>query len=130
MEKEAQTLGERIKLLRKNVNLTQQELAEKVGTTQNVITNYERGNRNPTGPVLKNICHALNANEDWLRTGEGDPHPPVTREAEIAEITATLFRDQEESFRYRLIKALSAMDEDGWKYLEQIAEEVVNIKKD
>lgn len=70
------TIGERIKLIRKDAGLTQAQFAEKLGTTQNVITNYERNSRNPSGPAINNICREFNISEDWLRTGEGDMYKP------------------------------------------------------
>jgi len=39
--------------------LTQAELAEKLGTAQYVITNYERGERRPSADMLPDIAKAL-----------------------------------------------------------------------
>ena len=65
-------MNERIKLLRKNNNLTQQEFAKMIGTSQNVLANWESGRRNPSASVINNICKTFNVNEEWLRTGKGD----------------------------------------------------------
>ena len=62
----------RIKKLRKTLDLTQQEFSSRIGTTANVLTNYETGRRNPSSSVINNICKTFNVNETWLRTGEGD----------------------------------------------------------
>lgn len=62
----------RIKKLRKSLDLTQQEFSSRIGTTANVLTNYETGRRNPSRSVINNICKTFNVNETWLRTGEGD----------------------------------------------------------
>ena len=64
------TLGERIKKVRKNNDLTQQQFAEKIGSTANVLTNYETGRRNPSNSVINNICKTFHINEEWLRTGD------------------------------------------------------------
>lgn len=66
------TIGERIKKLRKALDLTQQEFGEKIGSTQNAIGNYETGHRNPSSSVINNICKTFNVHEPWLRTGDGD----------------------------------------------------------
>ncbi len=124
------TAGERVKYLRKDVlKLTLERFGERLGVTKQTVSRIENGINNLTDQMILSICREFNINENWLRTGEGEMRPTLTREAEIAEITATLFRDQEQSFRYRLIKALSVMDEDGLKYLEQLAEDIVNNKK-
>lgn len=71
------TLGERIKKIRKDLDLTQQEFADKIGSSQNVIGNYETGHRNPSSSVINNICKTFNVNEEWLRTGEGEKFGPM-----------------------------------------------------
>ena len=66
----------RIRKLRKALDLTQAEFAEKIGTTANVLTHYETGRRNPSSSVINNICKTFNVNEAWLRTGEGEMYGP------------------------------------------------------
>lgn len=78
------TLGERIKNLRKSESLTQQLFAEKIGSTQNVLANYESGRRNPSSSVINNICKTFNVSEVWLRTGKGEMF--VQREPQPLEI--------------------------------------------
>ncbi len=65
-------MNERIKKLRKSLDLTQQEFAKRIGTTANVLTNYETGRRNPSSSVINNICKTFHVREEWLRDGEGD----------------------------------------------------------
>ncbi len=62
----------RIKLIRKNSNLTQSEFAKRLGTVQNTITGYETGRRNPSGSAITLMCREFNINEDWLRDGTGE----------------------------------------------------------
>ena len=65
-------LNERIKKLRKSLDLTQREFGARIGSTQNAIGNYEIGHRNPSSSVINNICKTFTVNESWLRTGEGE----------------------------------------------------------
>lgn len=65
-------MGERIKKLRRTLDLTQQVFGSKIGTTQNNIASYETGRREPSSAAFNNICKTFNVNEGWLRTGEGD----------------------------------------------------------
>ena len=76
MEMNQLTLGERIKKVRRDKDLTQQLFAEKIGTTANVLTNYETGRRNPSSSVINNICKTFNVNEEWLRNGTGEMYGP------------------------------------------------------
>ena len=70
------TLNERIKKLRKGLDLTQQEFANRLGTTRNNIAGYEVGRRSPSEAVISLICKTFNVSETWLRTGEGEMFVP------------------------------------------------------
>lgn len=70
------TLNERIKKLRKGLDLTQQEFADCLGTTRNNIAGYEVGRRSPSEAVISLICKTFNVSETWLRTGEGEMFLP------------------------------------------------------
>ncbi len=75
------TLGERIKKVRKALDLTQQKFADRIGTTQNVIANYESGRREPSAAAFNNICKTFNISEEWLRMGEGEMFLPTAEES-------------------------------------------------
>lgn len=57
-------IGEYIKELRKNKKITQQQLANFVGISQNSIQRYETGKRIPPLDVLTKIAEALNITLD------------------------------------------------------------------
>lgn len=50
--------GEIIREARRRAGLSQEELAERLGTTQSVITRWETGNRSPT---FENLVRAVRA---------------------------------------------------------------------
>ncbi|MGE9943178.1 helix-turn-helix transcriptional regulator [Bariatricus sp. SGI.161] len=62
-------MKDRIKLLRKELKLTQAEFGAKVGVKGNTIGNYEMGLRTPSEAVIFSICREFNVNEEWLRDG-------------------------------------------------------------
>lgn len=66
------TIGQRIKYLRKELKLTQEEFGEKIGVKGNTVTGYERGTRTPSDSIINYICLVFNINQTWLRTGEGE----------------------------------------------------------
>ena len=65
-------MKDRIRELRKNLGMTQQEFADKIGVKRNTIANYEVGRNEPIDAVLSLICREFSVNEDWLRTGNGE----------------------------------------------------------
>ncbi len=70
------TIGNRIKRVRRALDLTQTEFASRLGLTQNTVTRYETGDRNPSAAVLSLIIKAYDVNEEWLRTGNGEMFVP------------------------------------------------------
>lgn len=53
------TIGENIRKYRKEKGLTQKELAERLGVSQAMITQYENGKRIPKIDTINNIAGAL-----------------------------------------------------------------------
>ena len=82
------TLGERIKNLRKELDLTQQKLADRLGVKQNTIALIESGKRNTSDQLLFSVCREFNVSEEWLRNGEGEmfvPKPETTIDEIVRE---------------------------------------------
>lgn len=63
------SVGKRIKQLRKEADLTQQQLADKVGLTYIQIGRYGTGKSNPSADVLQKISAVLNTTTDFLMVG-------------------------------------------------------------
>nr|DAF90762.1 MAG TPA: helix-turn-helix domain protein [Myoviridae sp. ctp7F23] len=70
------TIGDRIKKIRREFDLTQEAFASRIGSVQNTITGYESGRRNPSAPIISLICREFGVNEQWLRDGIGDIYIP------------------------------------------------------
>lgn len=64
-------MKDRIKLIRQNAGLTQQQFAKQIGVSRNTIATYETSVRTPIDAIVLSICREFNVNENWLRTGEG-----------------------------------------------------------
>lgn len=62
----------RLKEIRKYFNLTQTELADKLGLKQNTIATYEMGKGELNNTSILLLCKIYNINETWLRYGIGD----------------------------------------------------------
>ena len=65
-------MRERIRLVRKEAGLTQQEFSVKLGYAPTSAASWEKTDaQEPPEPVKLLICKMFNINEHWLRTGEG-----------------------------------------------------------
>lgn len=65
-------MNERLKELRKSLNLTLKDFGKHLGVTDAAISRLEKGERNLTEQMLLAVCREFNVNEDWLRYGVGD----------------------------------------------------------
>lgn len=122
-------MNERLKKLRKALDLTQQEFADRIGIKRNSFANYETGRNTPIDAIIVSICREFNVNEEWLRTGEGDMFIEVPRDEQIADFVGEVLKDEEESFKRRFMTMLSELDESDWESLEKIAT-LLEKKKD
>lgn len=69
-------MKERLKKLRKELDLTQQEFADRIGISRGNIATYETRDGSPGSSVINLICREFNVSETWLRTGEGEMFLP------------------------------------------------------
>lgn len=63
------TIGDKIKAIRKNANMTQEVFGNKIKSARNTIANYESGNRIPSDTVIHAICQEFSVDEEWLKNG-------------------------------------------------------------
>lgn len=66
------TQGERIKEIRKSLNLTLEKFGEKIGVTKTAISRIEKGERGCTEQMTKAICREYGVDYIWLTTGDGE----------------------------------------------------------
>lgn len=58
--------GEKVKKLRHEKDLTQQQLAELLGVAVSAISSYESGNRYPSYEVLISLARIFHVSTDYL----------------------------------------------------------------
>ena len=80
-----QTIGGRIKQVRKEAGLTQQKFADRIGCKQNTVAQYETDRNPPIDPVIKSICREFNISEAWLRNGEEPKNADEARRKALAK---------------------------------------------
>ncbi|CZR95871.1 Helix-turn-helix domain protein [Clostridioides difficile] len=64
--------NKRIRELRLNLNLSQEEFANKLNLKRNTISLIENGKRNASERTLNDICKVWNISEEWLKNGTGE----------------------------------------------------------
>lgn len=125
-------MNERIKKLRKTLDLTQREFGERLGIKGSTIANYELGRNEPIDAVLSLICREFNVNDEWLRTGNGEMFEELTEQQKILKYTALLLNDKDSAVAnaiQTLIVTYEQLDDASKATLEKIALQYVNNLK-
>lgn len=118
-------MEERLKELRKTLNLTQQEFADKIGVKRNTIAQYESGRNAPIDAVVTLICRTYGVNETWLRTGEGEMFQPKSRNDELLDYARRIAEGNPGSIQAKILTAMTRLTDAQWEVLAQVAEQFV-----
>ena len=126
-------MNERIKKLRKELDLTQQKFADRLGVKRNTVGQWECGINAITERVIYSICREFNVNEDWLRYGEGEIFEEMSEQDKIMKYTAMLLRDTDSAVASAIqsfIFTYEQLDDTSKATLEKIALQYIdNLKK-
>lgn len=112
-------MKERLKALRKELRLTQQEFADRVGISRGNIGAYEVGKNAPSDAVISLICREFHVNEEWLRTGNGEMFVEETPDEEFMRMAKAVASGDTETDRMirRTLMYFYEMDDLGRKTL-------------
>lgn len=118
-------MKDRIKLIRQNAGMTQQEFAKQIGVSRNTIATYETSVRIPLDAIVLSICREFNINETWLRTGEGSMYMEENLDFMLSKWFGGILREESSSLKKQLILALSRMSEREWNLLQNFVDTFV-----
>ncbi len=121
-------MKDRLKKIRKELDLTQQAFADRLGVKRNTVGQWECGINPLTDQTINSICREFNVNKDWLRNGTGEMFIQLTRDEQIEAFIGAMMADEEDSFKRRLISGLCALDDQGWKVLEDFLDSIQKKK--
>ena len=107
-------IGNNIKKYRKLKKLTQQQLSEMVGISQNTIRRYELGQREANYEMLKRIAEALNISFNELTYEE--PSGTENILIKTLPINLKLIREEQNISRKQLANELGVSEEDIIKF--------------
>ena len=124
------TIGERIKEVRKNEKLTQQEFADRLNLKRNTVGSYEVNVVVPSDRTIKDICDKFGIREEWLRTGEGEMFVQDTQSEQVAAFIGDVTRDDDDTFKKRFVEMLADLIPGDWELLERMAEKLTQKKEE
>lgn len=103
----------RIKKIRTELKLTQQEFANRIGSKRNTVAKYEVGVNQPSNAIIVSICREFNIDEHWLRTGEGEMFKNLSKNEQVAKAIGKALNTDDE-FVLNTFLALAEMPETVW----------------
>ena len=111
---------EKLKYIRKQFNLTQQEMANKLGITRAHYANIEIGKINPTDLFLLCVSLRFNLSLDWLCDDS-------KTEEDLAKLTYTLQIGREDVAE--IAKQLEKLDTGYLKLVSQMVDGLLQLQK-
>ncbi len=127
-------MNERLKKLRKALDLTQQDFASRIGVKRNTVATYEMGRSSPSDSAVSLICREFNVNEDWLRNGgsDDDMFVKLNEDEELAMYTQMLLDSTTDDIVANMVKKFiciyEKLDPDSKKILMNIADELIDSR--
>lgn len=124
-------MNERLKQLRKALNLTQQEFADKLNIKRGTIANYEIGRNDPIDAVITLICKEFGVNEVWLRTGEGGEDNMFTKVSDEDRFSLSLGKlsATDNRFLQNALIALAETEPEKLKIIEEFMMRCLGINE-
>ena len=115
-------MNERIKRLRKELKLTQQQFADKIKVKRNTVATYEMGRSVPSDSAIALICKTFHVNEDWLRNGNGEMFEELPEDDEKVAFVSSLLDADNDPFYNIIQEIMRTFDELSPKSQEVIRE--------
>lgn len=113
--------SERLKQLRKVLNIKQGDFAKKISTTQGHISDIENGRKNLSDRTIKLICleswDGRKVNEDWLRTGEGGEENMFIPEDMIYLQNVGKLGSETNEFKKFYLNMMMNLPDEYWDYI-------------
>lgn len=121
------TQGERIREVRKALNLTLEKFGGKLGVGKTAISKLEKDENNLTEQMTKAICREFHVDYIWLTTGEGDMFLDADDDfkEQIDQIMAS-----ETDARKNLFKFMLTLSEDDVETMQRLMRKAFEFYKD
>ncbi len=118
----------RIKQLRKELKLSQQEFANKIHISRSQLSYYESGTVSIPERSQKEICEKFGINEEWLRTGQGEMYTFSQEDVELAEALAEITLSDNETLKNLATKIIQ-LEEPFIQHIEAIVDGLLQNNK-
>ncbi|MDY2655829.1 MAG: helix-turn-helix transcriptional regulator [Candidatus Limiplasma sp.] len=119
-------MHDRIKDIRKALDMTQTEFAQRIGIKQNSLANIEIGRRNASNQVVISICREFGVNQDYLLKGE---EPMFIPKEEAAHDRIDQLLSGGNNFVKAVFIELADLSDEEWQVLHDFVQRVMDRTK-
>ncbi|MDO5349796.1 MAG: helix-turn-helix domain-containing protein [Lachnospiraceae bacterium] len=123
-------MNERLRKIRKEKSLNQEDFGKRLGVGKTAISKMELGTYQITDTMAKLICSEFGVNEIWLRTGEGGDENMFTKIPEDDRFALNLGKlgRTENDFIKNGINYLAESEPEKLKVIEEFMKACLGIK--
>ncbi len=121
------TQGERIREVRKALNLTLEKFGGKLGVGKTAISKLEKDENNLTEQMTKAICREFHVDYIWLTTGEGDMF--LDADDDFKEQIDQIMSSETDA-RKNLFKFMLTLSEDDVEAMQRLMRKAFEFYKD
>ena len=121
-------MKDRISFIISYKKITKTEFSKAVKVSQGFVSQMTSGASNPSERTIELICQNYGVNEQWLRTGEGEPFKERYLEETIMRFAVQINKGSDD-FRKAYVAMLANLSDDGWKGLQEMYDKLSEIYK-
>lgn len=120
-------MNERIRQIRKENKLSQEDFGKKIGIGKTSVSKLESGENNPSDRTIILICKEFDINEEWLRTGKGEMKAPINEDDRYSHNLSKLAMTDDETI-IRWVNMIAETNPDALKEIENFMKKLLDIE--
>ena len=121
---EVNCMKDRIKELRRALDLTQEEFGGRMGITKSSISTMESGRSNPSEQTLRSMCREFGASYLWLTTGEGAMFEDGNDDAALHVMVDRVMASENDRVK-QIFKNLGDFTEEDWQQVNALLDKLL-----
>lgn len=117
-------MNDRIKELRRALDLTQEEFGNRIGLAKSGISRIESGTTGTTEQTLRSICREFGASYLWLTTGEGPMFENGGDDAALHVMVDRVLASENDRVK-AIFKGLSDFTTEDWEQVDRLLDKLL-----
>lgn len=110
-----------VKELRKELNLTQKEFADRIHISRSNLAGIESGRVNFTQRIAHDISREFNVNLEWIKTGKGEMFKEPNSPEELEEFLTHILIDEDDVMKETIL-TLSKLSKEEFNIVAKMIE--------